>query len=643
MVYTRGLSKANGKEDFYEQRKRDQDTQGNIGSGFGNQDSRCGFPVDYYPFHKPKGFPNCANYKGTQEERIKDLRNRGAGSDQIDGWNDWYAKGSDMGVFGMSGYNPNTPLPKPEPKPEKIYNFVIESDGKVRVIRLAGSKAGEETRLEPQMAEININAGLVRPVTPQDDIRASKPDSVFSSFDNNAQTESYHTMPDGSIMKNSDMPKETSFELPSLSLPIAEAFSQSQELNKITVPESATIGFTGITENSVLVYWNPHRDGGSAITGYRLVIKNQDTGQTITELNASYNTKSTLIQNLDSGTNYRAYVIVINAIGNSFEQSNNFKTLGVKVETVKIIISSQVQTILNKFNNNDYTYPSWFNSNITFVTSGQITSNEFLNSFNGLLETDVIVDNTITLEKTFCVNVYAIRDSGSVYSTSYPKITAAKVAELEKTQFVLSCEASTVPTQKQVQDFYGFTPVPTEIDIKINSTMVSQSIGAFILKDGRITGEVLYIANQSFNSFYYNKPITSLVQIKSKSGVVIAIKSNNLNFTETERDERITIDESAGNFKELLIDFFVWDSPTSQLIFSETKQIQIVDETDVAPADPFDPKPPTTTCPAGYHKDFSGKCVSDDPVGEIPKDRLIETLKGFLFGTVALSLLARKY
>jgi hypothetical protein len=248
-----------------------------------------------------------------------------------------------------------------------------------------------------------------------------------------------------------------------------------------------------------------------------------------------------------------------------------------------------------------------------------------------------------TPEPTFCVNVYAIRDSGSVYSIGYPEITAAKVAELQQTQYVVFCNAATVPTEKQVQDFYGFTPVPPQVDTTINSTMVSQSVGAFILKDGKITGEILYIANQSFNSFYYNKPITSLVQIKSKSGVVIAIKSNNLNFTETQRDERITIDESAGNFKELLIDFFVWDSPTSQIIFSETKQIQIVDETDVAPTDPFDPKPPVTTCPPGYHKDFSGKCVADDPIGEIPKDRLIETLKGFLFGTVALSLLARKY
>jgi len=244
---------------------------------------------------------------------------------------------------------------------------------------------------------------------------------------------------------------------------------------------------------------------------------------------------------------------------------------------------------------------------------------------------------------TFCVNVYAIRDSGSVYSIGYPEITAAKVEELQQTQYVVFCNAATVPTEKQVRDFYGFTPVPPQVDTTINSTMVSQSIGSFVLKDGRITGEVLYIANQSFNPFYYNKPITSLVQIKSKSGVVIAMKSNNLNFTETQRDEKITIDESAGNFKELLIDFFVWDSPLSQIIFSETKQIQIVDETDVAPTDPFDPQPPTTTCPAGYHKDFSGKCVADDPVGEIPKDRLIETLKGFLFGTVALSLLARKY
>ena len=97
-----------------------------------------------------------------------------------------------------------------------------------------------------------------------------------------------------------------------------------------TVPESATIGFDNVTVNSVLVFWNPHSDGGSPITGFHLVVKNQDTGQTIIESNTSFNVTNTLVQNLDSGTNYKAYIIVKNSIGNSFEQSKAFKTLGTK-------------------------------------------------------------------------------------------------------------------------------------------------------------------------------------------------------------------------------------------------------------------------------------------------------------------------
>jgi len=238
-------------------------------------------------------------------------------------------------------------------------------------------------------------------------------------------------------------------------------------------------------------------------------------------------------------------------------------------------------------------------------------------------------------ELKFCLNAYNIRDSGSVYSTHYESITAQKVEELQQTQLTVACNADYLPTEKQVQDFYGFTPLPPAVDTSIDSTMVSQSIGAFILKDGRVKGEILYIANQSFNPFYYGKNLTSLVQIKSKSGVSIAIKPNNLNFTQTQRDERIQINEDIGNFKELTIDFFVWDTPLSMLIFSETKQIQVVEE---LPPDPDEPKP----CEIGFHKDFSGKCVPDDPIGELPRDKLIDTLKGFLFGTVALSLLAGK-
>ena len=239
-----------------------------------------------------------------------------------------------------------------------------------------------------------------------------------------------------------------------------------------------------------------------------------------------------------------------------------------------------------------------------------------------------------TPELTYCVNVYNVRESGEVYSTNYDSISKSKVDELQKEFLVVSCEAQYLPTEKQVKEFYGFTPIPPQDNTMVNTTMVSQSIGSFDLKDGRIRGEILYIANQSFNPYYYNKNIISVVQIKSKGGSVITLKENNLNFTETERDERIQIDESVANFKEVIIEFFVFDgsllTTALPVPFTEAKQIQIIQE-DVS------------TCPQGFHKDFSGKCVADDPVGEIPRDKLMDTLKGFLFGSIALSLLARKY
>ena len=305
-----------------------------------------------------------------------------------------------------------------------------------------------------------------------------------------------------------------------------------------------------------------------------------------------------------------------------------------KIPIVTISISSEVQAILTKFDNNDYTFPSWFNSNIGFVKDGSITSNEFLNAFNNLLQAGTIIDKTIII--TYCVNVYTLDSGGNVLSDHYDSINVTKFQQLtNEGKYVFLCEDGIIPSEQQVRNFYGYTaPVA---DSSINTTMVSQSVGAFILKDGRLKGEILYIANTAFNPFYYNKNLTSLVQIKSKTGVPIAAKPNNLNFTNTQRDERIQIDEAVGNFKELIVDFFVWKSTTDMRAFTANKQIQVVEEL------PTPDEPDFKPCQIGFHKDFSGKCVPDDPIGEIPRDKLIDTLKGFLFGTVALSLLARKY
>ena len=67
----------------------------NIGSGFGVAAARCGHEDGYFPTHAPLGFPNCANYKGTPEQRILDLTKRGYGTDIINAWKKYYEENPD--------------------------------------------------------------------------------------------------------------------------------------------------------------------------------------------------------------------------------------------------------------------------------------------------------------------------------------------------------------------------------------------------------------------------------------------------------------------------------------------------------------------------------------------------------------------
>jgi len=414
------------------------------------------------------------------------------------------------------------------------------------------------------------------------------------------------------------------------------------------VPQMPDISVNNITNNSASVNWfaGTQYTNKPQITSFHFVLKDEDTGQTITETDFMSGQQNSYESNLDSGTNYKGYLIAVNAIGNSSENSIGFKTTGIKVEPEPepITISPQVQTILTKFDNNDYEYPyTDLQALINSVKDGSLSNENFLTTINNLLQSKTITDKTIII--TYCVNVYTLDSGGNVLSDHYDKINLLNLQNLlSENKYVFYCKDGIIPTEQQVRDFYGYTaPVA---DSSINTTMVSQLIGTFILKDGRVKGQIMYITNEAqynnnnklisgFNPFYYSKTknLTSLVQIKSKSGVPIAVKPNGLNFTQIEKDEIIHIDEAVGNFKEIIIDFFVWKNTTDMRAFAENKQIQVVE------TPPDEPEP----CEIGFHKDFSGKCVPDDPLPEIPRDKLIDTLKGFLFGTVALSLLARKY
>ena len=108
---------------------------GNVGSGFGVAAARCGFPDGYFPLHAPLGFPNCANYKGSPEERIADLTRRGYGTDIINEWKKYYAK------------NPSDPLKIDYTKVglEAINNSMSKADALAEQALIANQKGNLRT------------------------------------------------------------------------------------------------------------------------------------------------------------------------------------------------------------------------------------------------------------------------------------------------------------------------------------------------------------------------------------------------------------------------------------------------------------------------------------------------------------------
>ena len=286
-----------------------------------------------------------------------------------------------------------------------------------------------------------------------------------------------------------------------------------------------------------------------------------------------------------------------------------------------IVLSAEVQAILTKFDNNDYTYPSWFNSNIGYVKDGSITSNEFLAAFNNLLQTGVIIDKTIPVEKEYDVNTYRINEFGGIFNQIIYGIDGNRLLELEK-EFLVTLVGKPTPSDQEVYDFYNF------VDTSIDFNSITQKIGAFTLKDGKLKGRIDYKTTEKFNAYYYNKPIYSVVQINDQYGadILSTPKVNTLNFTAQENTEYTIIDENVGDINAVKIQFHISKNANTTLPFSP------MIETEIVCMDCFPP------CQIGQHRNFNGKCVADDqpPVGGKPT--VIDLLGGVtaLIGTLAL-------
>jgi len=115
---------------------------------------------------------------------------------------------------------------------------------------------------------------------------------------------------------------------------------------------------------------------------------------------------------------------------------------------------------------------------------------------------------------------------------------------------------------------------PEPIVDQVSTNMIRQELLNFTIVNNRIQGSIKFTATDAFNPYYYNKPITNYLQLKSAdlpNWTQISTtnpKSNRLTFTETQRDEVITFDEDAQNLTFVSAESFI--DPAMSDVFAFT-------------------------------------------------------------------------
>ena len=190
---------------------------------------------------------------------------------------------------------------------------------------------------------------------------------------------------------------------------------------------------------------------------------------------------------------------------------------------------------------------------------------------------------------------------------------------------------ATRPKDQEIYDYYNY-------DISVPYGSIIQEIGDFTLENNIVKGRIDYKITEKWNSYYYDKPITSKVSMfNTETGVEIRIgndntvsgKENILNFTASERDEWTDINENVGDIKAVTIKFYVWKAATATF---NPEAFAVPTETSIV-AKEIGLKP----CPINQHRDFNNKCVPNNK-SVSDKPTVIALLGGVtaLIGTLAL-------
>ena len=112
---------------------------------------------------------------------------------------------------------------------------------------------------------------------------------------------------------------------------------------------------------------------------------------------------------------------------------------------------------------------------------------------------------------------------------------------------------------------------PEPIVDQVSTNMIRQELISFTIINNRIQGSIKFTATDAFNPYFYNKPITNYLQLKSEGFPIESPtnpKSNRLTFTETARDEIITFDEDAQNLTFVNAESFIEPGMAEVLTFT---------------------------------------------------------------------------
>ena len=272
-------------------------------------------------------------------------------------------------------------------------------------------------------------------------------------------------------------------------------------------------------------------------------------------------------------------------------------------------LSQETQKIIDNWATKKIIIPSWYiKNNMQWLLEGRISEQEFLAGYQNLVNTGIITyPEDIT--KLITTNFQVIIQDVTKYSTSlsnedYKRLEDEMMFE-DRVTLVFLNQTDFKPLgnntfTKELLKIQGLLPPDDDdpdplLPPEPNANMVRQEIGRFQVVNKTLKGKVTYIATDSFHEhFYYNfennsgEILKCYVIATDSSGNVLLSKQNDLRFSETERDETITINDYVETEEnKITVEFYVTNTPTQDSFEDDFAFVRTI-------TTPYLPKKPDT-------------------------------------------------